>query len=398
MQRGGSVKSPQASAGVIVLLAGIGALGSMAIHAIVPVLPSIATDLQAGQGEVQLAVSLYLAGLGAGQLLAGPLADRYGRRPVLLAGIVVFALAAAGAGAASGAEVLLAARMAQAVGAALCLVAVRAVVADIAPKGDTAGQLAILTTVLLVSPALAPLAGGTVAAGAGWRAIFLLLAGLGAAGAVVCWAVVGETLTPSPAARPASPLEGWARLMRNGRFLRYALAIGCASTSMYVFLSGSGFLLAHEYGLAPHEAGVCYFLIALGGIGGSLLVRRLEARGGAFRLGLFSAVAGGAGLLGCALMDIGGLAGVIGPMMLVGVGAGIAAPSGMAGVMAAEKGYSGTAASLAGAMQMLASGATSSLLSLFAPPSHVTLGAGVLAAALLGALLAPRGPAVRPES
>lgn len=187
------------------------------------------------------------------------------------------------------------------------------------------------------------------------------------------------------------------KLARNGRFLRYATAIGCASTSMYVFLSGSGFLLAHEYGLAPEQAGACYFLIALGGIGGSLLVRRLEARGGAFRIGLLSAVAGGAGLLVCALLDFGGLAGVIGPMMLVGLGAGIAAPSGMAGVMAAERGLSGTAASLAGAAQMLASGGVSSLLSLFAPPSHVTLGAGVLAAALLGALLAPKGPAVRLE-
>lgn len=384
--------------GMIFLLAAVGALGSMAIHMFVPAMPIVASDLHALPATVQLAVTLYLVGLGLGQLIAGPAADRLGRRPVLLTGLLLFVAGAVAAAATRDVTLLLAARLVQALGAAAGVVTTRAIVADLSERHEAASKLATLITVVLISPAASPLLGGAIAALGGWRAIFWVLAGCGVAGLLATLALIGETWRPDAARQAEKTVQAYARLLRNRRFLRYAGAIACSSCALYIFLSASSFLLIARYGLGPEEAGLCYFLVAGAGIAGTFAVGALEKRGGAFRWGLFGATLGGGLMLVAATLGFDGPVALMAPMVVMGLGTGIAAPAGVAGAMHAEEGLVGTGASLAGALQMMVSGLTTSLIA----QAHLeTLGAiaiCIFAASLLGLFLAPPGQAIAPSA
>lgn len=390
MERG----TPRALTGrVIAMLAAVGALGSMAIHMFVPAMPMVARDLAASADAVQLAVTLYLLGLGLGQLGAGPASDAFGRRPVLLAGLALFVLGASACALAHSAVAMLTARVVQAIGGAAAIVTARAVVSDLAHEREAAARMATLTSVLLVSPALAPLAGGAIAAVAGWRAIFIVLAAAGATAAVACLFFIAETGGRRFRTGGFDIGDAYSRLLRNRRFLRYACGNACSSCAMYIFLSGSAFLLVDRYGLGPEQAGACYFAIAAAGITGTFLVGALERRRGAFRLGLGCILAGGSLMLLLALSGADNTAALIAPMMLAGIGAGIASPAGITGAMRAEPGLSGTAVSLAGALQMMVSGLTTSIIVQFHPDTLTGLALGVFGSGLAGLLISPKGRA-----
>lgn len=382
------------SPGLLLLLAAIGALGSMAIHMFVPAIPSVARDLRAEPGTIQLAVTLYLIGVGAGQLAAGTLADGLGRRPVMLAGLVLFVAGSIAAALAQHAAVLLAARLAQSFGGAAGIVAARTMVSDLTDRRDVAARLATLMTVLLVSPAIAPVIGGAIAAHGGWRIIFVVLAVAGLLGVLASFLVLGETRVAQPRGAQPQLLHSYARLLRNPRFCRYSLANACCSCALYIFLAGSAFLLIGQYGLRPEQAGLCYFLVAVSSIAGTFVVGALERRGGALRIGLGTALAGGTAMLALASTGYDGVAALMGPMLVIGFGGGVAAPAGMAGAMHAEEGLAGTGSSLAGALQMLASGLTTSLIAQFGLASLGSLACGIFFSALIGFAAAPRGRAI----
>lgn len=378
---------------LILMLAAVGALGSMAIHMFVPAMPAIARDLHVAADTTQLAVTLYLIGLGTGQLLAGPAVDRIGRRPVLLAGLALFVAGAALCGVARSAPLLLGARLVQAVGGAAGVVTIRAIVSDLAEPREIAAKMGLLTSVLLLSPAVAPVVGGAVASLAGWRAIFALLALAGVLAWIVTLMRIGET-RHAPSESRTRLHHDYRRLLGNPRFLRYAAAIAGSSCTLYIFLSSSAFLLIDRYGLTPAQAGLCYFLVAGAGITGSLNVGRFEARGGAFRFGLFTASVGALAMLAVALAGGDGVFALIVPMIAVGLGTGIAAPAGVAGAMHVEPGLAGTATSLVGALQMLASGITASLIVQVHLSTLVALAIALSGTALIGLAAAPHGPAV----
>lgn len=163
-------KSPKGHRTTILTLAAIAAMGSMAIHMLVPALPLIAADFAIGEARAQQVVSAYLAGLAGGQLVAGPLVDRLGRRPVMLAGLALYILGAAASAFAPQPEWLLLARLVQAAGGACGVVTARVMVGDVFGSARAAGVQATLMTIVLISPAIAPVIGGTIADLAGWRA------------------------------------------------------------------------------------------------------------------------------------------------------------------------------------------------------------------------------------
>lgn len=366
----------------------------MAIHMVVPALPSLARDLGATADAAQLTVTLYLMGIGTGQLIAGPAADRLGRRPVMLAGLGAYILGSLGAALAPDTTLLLAARLVQALGGAAGLVAARAIVADLTERPEAAARLAALMTVLLVSPAVSPVIGGAVASLAGWRFVFVLLAALGLLSVFMSHRMIGETRRPATPGEPLRLRETYGRLLRNGRFLRYAFANTCGSCALYFFLAASPFLLVRTFGLRPDQAGLCYFLIAASSIAGTLAVRVLEQRGVALHVGLGMVVVGAALMPVLASAGVPGVVALIGPMLIVGYGGGIAAPAGLAGAMHAEDGLAGTSASLAGALQMLVAGGVTSLVAQAGLASVGAIAAGVLVSGLAGFIAAPRGRAV----
>lgn len=372
---------------LLLLLAGVGALGSLAIHLFIPAMPAVARDLGAAPATIQLAVSLYLFGLGAGQLVAGPVSDAIGRRPVLLAGTAIFVAGSVAAALAPNAPVLLAARLIEASGAAAAVVAARTLTSDLSERRDTAANLALLTSVILLSPTLAPTIGGALVSLAGWRFVFVALALTG-----VTIALLSLTLIPAHAPHAERPglASSYARLARNARFRGYVAGNSLASSALYLFLGGSPFLLIGRWHLSPAQAGLCYLVIAACGIVGSFLVRRIERRHDGFRIGLVAIAAGGAVMLAVAAAGGDSPAALILPMLLVGIGAGITAPTGIAGAMHAEEGIAGTASSLAGAIQMITSAGITALMSAIGSSALLPLAASIVVMGGSAALLAPR--------
>jgi len=359
----------------------------------VPAMPAVARDLHSSESTIQLAVTLYLVGLGLGQLLAGPISDRIGRRPVLLAGMVLFVVGSGVAATVHTAEALIGARLMQALGGAACLVAARTMVSDLTVPSRIAARMATLATVVLLSPAISPVIGGLISAGAGWRAVFYLLTGLG-----VALLAVGSLVIKESRSRTREGAEDllacYSRLFGNERFLRFAVAIAGTSCALYIFLASSSFLLSNHYGLGPQISGACYFLVAAASVAGTLAVGHLERGRGAMRLGIAAIAAGGILMTILAIAGFDNVVGLMTPMVLVGFGAGVTFPAGITGAMHAEEGLSGTASSLAGALQMVVSGITTSLVAYLGHPSLLLIALGILVASVVALSAAPKGRAI----
>lgn len=379
----------------ILLLALIAAVGSLATQLLVPVLPLLAADLHVGAGDAQLVIATYLVGLGTGQLLAGPIADRAGRRPVLMGGTIVFCFGSALAWAAPGFWLLLAARLLQALGASAGIVTVRVLVGDLFPPDEAAGRQASLMAVVLISPALGPALGGALGEWLGWRAIFAIL---GAAGMIALAIIAVRLPEPPPrtSTRPATRIrDDLGGLARNPRFAGPALAIAAGSSALYMFLGTAPFLLAHDHGLSPRETGLTLMVVALASIAGTFLVARLDRRRIALETGAALTVVASLGLGAVALSGSAALGALMAPLVVLGLGAGICGPAGITRIIRSSPGREGTATSVAGACQMLASAGCASLLGRFAPMTPGKLALALIlvtTVAGLGATLSAKSP------
>src|SRR4051812_27677493 len=187
---GGRAKAP------FPLLVAMTACGTLGMHVIIPALPATARALDMSISTAQLTITLYLIGLAAGQLLYGPISDRFGRRPVLLAGLLLFTVASIATALASNAAILIGARILQSLGGCAGLVLGRAAVRDAAAPDKAAGQLALLGLVLAMIPAIAPALGGYVTAYVSWRGSYVLLAVVGGPSLLGCGPLMPANLTP----------------------------------------------------------------------------------------------------------------------------------------------------------------------------------------------------------
>src|SRR5690606_8870841 len=165
---------------------------------------------------------------------------------------------------------LLAARVFQAMGASAGLVTSRVIVGDLFDRAEAGRRQATLMSVVLLSPAIAPLLGGLIAGMAGWRPIMGLLAGIGAMVLLASARFMPESRPRSGARAPGSLLQSYAALVRNRRFLRAAAAIAAASSALYMFLAIAPFLLIDRWGLSSEQAGFCFLAPAVAGICGTL--------------------------------------------------------------------------------------------------------------------------------
>ncbi len=365
--------------GTILLLAAVAALGSLATQLLVPALPVLARDLRISPGDAQLAISIYRIGLGSGQLVAGPMADRNGRKPVLLTGLVLYCVGSLAAALAASLPLLLAARLVQSLGASAGVVTARVLVGDLFPPEEAAKRQASLMAVILISPAVAPAIGGAISEVAGWRALFFVLMAAGAGGLLL-------SLTALPTVRRAaekariSVRAALARLLRNPRFLAPTVTIASSSSGLYMFLGTAPFLLAHDHGLSPRDVGLATMLVATSSICGTFAVSRIDRRGHALITGAWLLFGGAAALGIASLIDGRSLVGFMVPMMVLGFGAGICGPAGIARVIRSEEGLEGTSTSICGAMQMLASACSAALFSRLASATEGGLAAGLLIA------------------
>jgi len=351
------------------LLALITFSGTVAVYAFVPALPAAAAELRADPGVMGMTVSLYVLGLALGQPVYGPLADRFGRRPVLMAGLGLYTLAGLAAVLAPDAGTLVVARLFQALGGCAGVVLGRAIVRDTA-GADAAGRLALLNLMVTAGPGLAPLLGGAVAATAGWRVVLALLCLLGVANLLFAWRLLPET--GASAGAPAGAIaRDYLRLAASPVFLGYAVLGACLTTAAYAFFSAAPFIL-RALGRPDHEVGVYLTLLVIGITLGNAAAGRLIRRGALDRvLAVTGAVSAAAALalLAVALSGHLGVASAMGIMFVFTLCTGIGGPPALAQALSLNPRLAGSASGLYGFIQMAVGALCSALAGIGRDPA-----------------------------
>ena len=262
------------------LLAGLATLGPFSIDTYLPAFAGIATTLHATPLQLQQTLSAYLFGFAAMNLFHGALADSFGRRPVILGGLVVFTLASVGCALAPSISALIAFRALQGMSAGAGMIVSRAVIRDMFPPADAQRVMSQVTIYFGVAPAVAPMIGGFLFVHADWHAIFWFLTAVG----VVLWVtnlrLLPETLHASHA-QPFYPrplLRGYWRLGSSPRFLALCLASGVPFNGMFLYVLSAPAWLGGHLGLAPTEF-FWFFGLSIGGImGGAFLSGRMAGK------------------------------------------------------------------------------------------------------------------------
>ncbi len=270
----------------ILILGALSAFGPLAIDFYLPAFPTMALAFGTDEAHVQLTLAAYFLGLSIGQLLYGPVADRFGRRIPLLAGVGLFTAASLACAYAPNLEWLIAARFIQALGGCAGMVISRAIVSD---KCDAVGSAKVFSQLMLVmglAPILAPMLGGLLVNTTGWQSIFLALTGFSALAALAVALGLPESM---PADAPRQPLSGalrqYGRLLSDPIFLGHALTGGIAIAGMFAYITGSPFVFIKLYGVPAEHFGWLFGTNAAGFIlVAQINARMLAKRGPAFLL------------------------------------------------------------------------------------------------------------------
>ncbi len=380
------MRRPTTGAAPFALLVAITACGTLGMHLVIPALPATARALHVSAGTIQLTITLYLIGLAAGQLAYGPISDRFGRRPVLLAGLALFTLAGLATALAPSAAWLILARILQSIGGCAGLVLGRAMVRDAAEGDRATKQLALLTLVMSMAPAIAPVFGGYAVAWFGWRAAFGVLAAVGAITlALTAWRLP-ETNQPGRRTG-ASLLAGSIRLARSPAFRGFALGGACTTTSFYAFMAASPFIFINLLHQTPQRVGLLYMLLMVGLAAGGFTANRLAGRVRMERVlrgANLLAIAAAAGFLLAWATGVLNVATVVGSVGLFMMGAGIASPFALTSAISVNPNAIGAASGLYGAVQMLYGALCTVIVASWAPGSVPTVGVVMLGSAVLG--------------
>jgi DHA1 family bicyclomycin/chloramphenicol resistance-like MFS transporter len=342
------------------LLAAIGGTVALSVDIVLPALPLLARSFDETPAHAQLTIGMFLLGLALGITLWGALADRFGRRPVLLAGLTVFTLGGLMSAFAPTIETLIAARLVQGAGAAAGRVLAPAIIRDYFSGTRGAHLFSRMMMMLTLAPLVAPLIGGMLIEFAHWRAIFVLLAVTGALLIVLAYGLLEESLRAPDrdALRPRRVIANWRRFFGTRECVANAALQTCAFCAMYAYISGSPFVLINGLGVPSWAYG--FFFASTAGLmilGNAVNSRTVAARGVAAnrRVGIMIAAIGCAGGIALAALDLKGIAGMVATMAPVWVfifANGIITPNATAGVMEPHPDMAGVSAAILGAMQM----------------------------------------------
>ncbi len=340
---------------LFVVLGAIGALTPLAIDMYLPAMPSIAKDLGVGAGAVQITLTAYTSGFAIGQLLHGPLADSYGRRPVMLVGIALFALASIVSATTNGIDALTYVRTAQGFAGAAAAVVIQAVVRDMFDREDFARAMSFVTLVITLAPLAAPMIGGHLAVWFGWRSIFWVLAIFAVIVIMLVYWKIPETLAPEnrQPLHIRSTLRNYAQLCRSGFAMGLIFAGAFSFSGMFAFLTAGSFVYIDIYGVSPSEFGYLFGLNIVAMIAMTSINGRFVKKVGShamLRFGLFIQLMSGFGLFLGWLLDWGLWGTVPFVVMFVGTISTIGSNS-MALLLSRFPRMAGTASSLAGTLR-----------------------------------------------
>ena len=340
----------------LLVLVMISSIGPLALQVLVPAMPGLASDFHTDFSVTQMSLSVYLIGIVAGQLVYGPLSDRFGRRPVLIAGLVVyvggtlFCLVAWDIGA------LIIGRAFQALGGSAGIVLARAIIRDIHDREGSAQMLAYVTACMIVAPMIGAIAGGYLYEWYGWQSVMLLALAIGLLVTGVCIVVLSETNTRRTSRTSFRDMtRDCARLLGKRLFLGYALQVSFTTATFFTFLGGASAVAVDIYGRSPSEYALLFVLVPGGYMTGNVISGRIGRRVGIDRMITIGTAFSSTAALVMMVLFVSGWFSLIHFFVLAGVmslGNGFSMPNGFAGIVSVEPGRAGTASGLSGAMQM----------------------------------------------
>jgi MFS transporter, DHA1 family, multidrug resistance protein len=350
---------------LLALLIAMAGVGSLSLNILVPAIPGLATKFAADPATVQLAVSLYLMGLATAQLVFGPLSDRFGRRPVVLAGLALATIASTAAIFAASIASLVSARIAQSLGASTGQTIGRAIIRDLYDREHAASMIGLVTSVVVLMPMVAPLIGGILDTLFGWEAIFVFAALVSFT--VFAWAALAlpETRKLSPSSSQRHFRADLAALAASPRFFGYALCAGLGSAPFFSFLGAAPHVVVTLLGRTSAEYGLWFFVPSIGFMAGNFAVSRLTARFGIDALIWWGIVLT---IIGCLLnvlvyLALPGweMATIFLPQIVIGFGNGLLLPTSIAGAVSIRPQVAGTASGATGFIQMAIGAAAAQL-------------------------------------
>jgi DHA1 family bicyclomycin/chloramphenicol resistance-like MFS transporter len=341
---------------LIVILIVVSGLNPIAVNMFVPAMPDIMRGLGTDRATVLLVLSAYLFATAVAQLVLGPLSDRFGRRPVLVAGLILFIAASIVCTTAPSISVLIAGRILQGAGGCVGIVLGRAIVRDRYERDRAASMLGYVTMGFAVAPMLGPIVGGLLNDNVGWRSIFGLQTVLGVLIVAVCVLFLPEThVTAGPAADRPTFRQSFAILGSLPAFWAYAFTCAFGTAVFFSFLGGTPFVAVDLLGMTGTEYGLYFVLVPGGFMLGNFLTARYTERLGIFVMVVAGSLVTLAAVIAMALAFLAGWnhpLSLFVPMYAIGFANGLTLANALAGAVSVRPDLAGAASGLAGSMQI----------------------------------------------
>ena len=382
---------PHDSPWLLALLAALVALGPLSVDMYLPAMPIMMRAFDTDISHMHLTLSSYLAGFALFHLACGPLADRFGRKPVLISGTLLFVAACIGCSLANTVEQMLAFRFLQGVGACVGPTLARAVARDVFGPTDAARALSLIAMLMALAPAVAPTLGGALLLVLPWESVFIFLAAYGAVMIALIRVFLAESLPQAQSLHPLTIARNYGELLVDPFFLTVTVSSGLVYAGLMVYLASSSFVYIEMLGVPVEYFGLVFLSSVVGYMGGSAFSARLSKRRDSeqiMRLGVMLGMAACCLLWVSAMLWPASVLALVLPMSLYSIAMGLVLPHAMAIALRPFPHIAGTASSLLGFIQMSLSAAASALIGGFLsdsplPMIHLLLGIS-LVALLLG--------------
>ena len=395
----------QRSRPFLLLLVALTAMGPFSMQIFLPALPAIQTAYGVDVATAQLVFSLSGVAMALGTLAYGPLADRHGRRPVLIAAVVLFVVGGVVATLAPTIELLILGRILQAAGGVSGLVLSRTIVRDLFDRSRAAEMIAWLTVGMVAVPMVSPTIGGILVDFASWRLNFLVPAVVGVVLFVATLLALPETRPAATAARTGGgAFEGAGRLVRHPHFLGYTLHATGSFSAFFASLAGAPYVVQEVMGEPATVYGLWFIAMAFGFMLGNVTAARLSAWFGLDRMiaaGTLLVLGGVGATLAVMLNGAWTPAALFVPMIATGYGQGLGMPNAQAGALSVDPALAGTASGVGGFAQMAVASAVAQLVGMMQngtpyPMLAVMLVCGMVMVASLALIRWPVRAAAQP--